>query len=356
VRERGESGSMSEDGEARAREEVFGEALASLCERLERLLAEVPAPLREDVALALRQEGKLLAWRAVSRAEAQVGRLSEPQAGRWPLLTFLIARSLSPAVALDYAAGAALAVECLVCAIDILDDLVDDDQTPLLQAVGEARAINAAAALLALAQQAILTVAPGARAPAAEPLALLGELQAASLACLAGQQSDLLAEAQPLSAYGREDCLALAAAKAGSLMRLACRLGALVAGASPPLCELFSRLGELLGIAGQLDNDCHDLHASLAPPPALSQPKSDLRRGKKTLPLVLAASTGCSPEELFALQHGAPVRSALSARLAEAITAAWSICLLYRERARLCLQAIEACQPLPPELHQLLGL
>ncbi|WP_162179559.1 polyprenyl synthetase family protein [Thermogemmatispora carboxidivorans] len=348
---------MSENGETTAREGVCGEMLAFLYGRLERLLTEVPGPLREEVALALRQEGKLLAWQgAASGAELQRWEPGELREGRWPLLTFLIARSLGPAVALDYAAGAALAVECLVCAIDIFDDLVDEDQTPLLQTLGEARAINVAAALLALAQQAILTVASEAKAPASEPLLLLSELQAASLACLAGQQRDLLAEVQPLSVFRREDCLALAAAKAGSLMRLACRLGALVAGASPPLCELFTRLGELLGIAGQLDNDCHDLHAWLAPSPAGSRPKSDLRRGKKTLPLVLATSTGCSPEELLALQQGAPISTALSARLSEAITAAWSICLLYRERARLCLQAIEVCQPLPPELHQLLGL
>ncbi|WP_376793811.1 polyprenyl synthetase family protein [Thermogemmatispora sp.] len=348
---------MSEDrrAEAETGEEAFTEGLAFLCGWLERLLAAVPAPLREDVALALRQEGKLLAWREAVLARSAGER--EPWAGRWPLLTFSIARALDPAGSADYAAGAALAVECLVCAIDIFDDLADDDQTLLLQAVGAARAINVAAALQALAQQAILMVEAEARPPAAGPLILLAELQAASLSCLAGQQSDLLAEALPLSAYRREECLALAAAKAGSLMRLACRLGALVAGASPSLCELFARLGELLGVAGQLDNDCHDLHAALARPPALARPKSDLRRGKKTLPLVLAASSGgCSPDELLALQQGAPVSSALSACLAEAITAAWSICLLYRERARLCLQAIEACWPLPPALHRLLGL
>nr|BBH92524.1 hypothetical protein KTA_07230 [Thermogemmatispora argillosa] len=348
---------MSEDRRTTAREEVLREALAFLSGRLERLLLEVPAPLQEDVALALRQESKLLTWRTAELSGGDpVQGPGEPRAGRWPLLTFLIAGALCPEGEPDYAAGAALAIECLVCAIDIFDDLVDDDQTPLLQTIGEARAINVAAALLTLAQQAILAVAASARPPAAEPPVLLAELQTATLACLAGQQQDLLAEALPLTAWCREECLALAAAKAGSLMRLACRLGALAAGVPPSLCEQFSRLGELLGIAGQLDNDCHDLHAVLTRPPTLSRPKSDLRRGKKTLPLVLAAASGCAPDALLALQQGTAMQAALSTNLAEAITAAWSISLLYRERARLCLQAIEACQPLPPELHQILGL
>ncbi|MBX5450527.1 polyprenyl synthetase family protein [Thermogemmatispora sp.] len=348
---------MNEDRRTTVREEVLREALMFLSDWLERFLLEAPAPLREDLALALHQEGKLLTWRAAGLDGGLLGQgPGGLRVGRWPLLTFLIALALRPEEKPDYAAGAALAVECLVCAIDIFDDLIDDDQTPLLQTIGEARAINVAAALLTLAQRAILAPSASVRPPAAEPPVLLAELQAATLACLAGQQQDLLAEALPFAACSREECLALAAAKAGSLMRLACRLGALAAGASPSLCDQFSRLGELLGIAGQLDNDCHDLHAMLTCPPTLSRPKSDLRRGKKTLPLVLAAASGCSPDALLALQQGSPIPTALSARLAEAITAAWSISLLYRERARLCLQAIEACQPLPPELLHILGL
>ena len=82
--------------------------------------------------------------------------------------------------------------------------------------------------------------------------------------------------------------------------------------------------------------------------------KSDLVRGKKTLPIVLAArkqeilqKTALSADEekqteMQALHHG--------------ILAAWSLCLLYRERARLLLQELAAQRVVSPELRRLLGL
>jgi len=41
--------------------------------------------------------------------------------------------------------------------------------------------------------------------------------------------------------------------------------------------------------------------------------------------------------------------------LNEGILAAWDICLLYRERARDCLQKIEGQHPISPTLRLLLG-
>ncbi len=49
-------------------------------------------------------------------------------------------------------------------------------------------------------------------------------------------------------------------------------------------------MGEYLGIAHQLDNDAHDLYDLLYPKPEhTAVGKSDLFRGKKTLPVVLPA-------------------------------------------------------------------
>src|SRR5439155_16041161 len=136
----------------------------------------------------------------------------------------------------------------------------------------------------------------------------------------------------------QEECIEIAAAKAGALMRLACRLGALCAGADDVLCELFSELGELLGIAHQLDNDAHDLYYLLqsetsAVPPAQAEDitrsiKTDLVRQKKTLPVVLAARVNSSLQKA-----SAPVDKEEHLRaLHEGIIATWGICLLYRER------------------------
>ncbi len=334
--------------------EVFRDHLALLRERLWSLLEEVPPPLRADVILALQQHGKLLAAEGPAPAEAGT------HAGRWPLLTLLVACCVQPQIDRQYAGEVALAVECLVSAIDIFDDVIDDDQTAIIRCLGVARAINVATALMALAQQALLAAVARAEPSAQVTAALLQTLQVATLRSLAGQQRDLLAEALPLTAYGREECIALAAAKAGSLMSLACRLGAVCAQADEVLCQRFAELGELLGIAAQLDNDCHDLYALIGGPPPereggeMSESKSDLVRGKKTLPLVLAAAAGCALSDLLELSDAG--QEATLARAREAITTAWGISLLYRERARACLQAIEGWRPVPPELRLLLGV
>ena len=148
-------------------------------------------------------------------------------------------------------------------------------------------------------------------------------------------------------------------------MRLACRLGALCAGADDVLCELFSELGELLGIAHQLDNDCHDLYYLLqsetsAVPPAQAENitrsfKTDLVRRKKTLPVVLAARTESSLQEVSVPVDIEKKEEHVRA-LHEGIIATWGICLLYRERARDRLQLIEDQRPIAPELHMLLNL
>ena len=162
-----------------------------------------------------------------------------------------------------------------------------------------------------------------------------------------GQHRDLLAEQQSLHEFTAreslelviEKCLEIARGKAGSIMRLACRLGAMCAGANKELLEQFSLLGEQLGIAHQLHNDCHDLYDFLSSSGAqedIRQEKSDMARGKKTLPIVLAqtlqeSTTGADTEDyedVLALQRG--------------ILAAWGIRLLYRERVRSCLELIQA--------------
>ena len=147
----------------------------------------------------------------------------------------------------------------------------------------------------------------------------------------------------------------MAAAKAGSLMSLACRLGALCAGADETLCEQFAEMGKLLGIAHQLDNDSHDLYYLLqgATSSTATSGKSDLERGKKTLPVVLAAHSENSLQKQ-ALSADEERQEHLKA-LHEGITTTWGICLLYRERARDRLQEIEARQPIDPLLRLLLG-
>jgi len=329
-----------------------------LRERLHHLLATLHPVLYTDVVRALEGEGKLLSHPRVNAGSPA----PTLPAGVWPLLTLLVAQSISPDIDPICASSVAAAVECFVCALDLLDDVMDGDQTTTLQALGVARTLNVSIVLLTLAQQAILSLSQQNAAPTLI-LRLLEALQESALVATTGQHRDILAEQKPAQDFTREECVEIAAAKAGSITRLACRLGALCAGADDIRCEEFSELGELLGIAHQLDNDSHDLYyllygdtsavASIEAGTATRNVKTDLARGKKTLPIVLAAKQDATLQQA-SLSADEEKERYLHA-LHEGITATWGICLLYRERARESLQMIEAQKPAVSLLRLLLG-
>lgn len=338
----------------------FAVQQALLAEQFSHLLTDLHAELCADVLLALRAPGKLLSDLADTRA-VEASTSHRLPAGVWPLLTLLIAQYLVPESDPLPACRVALAVECFICALDLLDDAEDGDATPLIQAIGVPRVLNVSTTLLALAHRAILSLFACEVAPE-HTLLLLNTLQETSLTATAGQHQDLLAEQKPVEAFDQQTCLAIAAGKAGALMRLACLLGALCVGASQQLCEQCAALGELLGIAHQLDNDCHDLSLILDNETSPAQKaeqyvKTDLQRGKKTLPVVLAAaSRNAYPQESASQSEKMPESERRALR--EGILTTWGVCLLYRERASDCLQKIaDSCaRPISPELHLLLGL
>ena len=322
-----------------------------LCGRLLDYLNDLPLALRADIVEALSAEGKLFHEPAI-RFD-----------GRWALLPLYLARALSEEAAQAWSFAAALAMECLICATDLLDDVMDEDMTPLIERLGVARTLNVSLALLSLPQRILLALA-GRHPLSPLPLRLLDAVQRAFLLAVSGQQQDLLAERRLACELSREDCIEIAAAKAGSLLGLACRLAALCAGVEEPLVERCAEMGRLLGIAAQLDNDAHDLARLLEPGGAGSR-KSDLRRAKKTLPVVLAAR---SLHEARGLEAGEIDRtfqglSSLSeegqevviSALREGILATWGISLLYRERARDCFNEMIGDGPVRETLLQVLG-
>ena len=346
---------MTSDRESSsALDNPFATSQRLLQERLRLLLEALSPELRTDVVHALEGRGKLL-----YALEDESAHPALP-AGVWPLLTLLVAQALSPGIDLHAASSVAVAIECFICALDLLDDVEDDDQTPTLQDLGVGRALNVSTTLLLLSLRALLSLPKGNEARPSL-VSLLSALLEAALVAASGQHRDLLAEHWEVSDLTLEDCLAIASAKAGALMSLACRFGALCAEAEPSVCEQYADLGLLLGTAHQLDNDCHDLAAELGTAP-LTTPdsrspqavKTDLRSKKKTLPIVLAA------QQNAALQRGASsadeesqtVRTALQ----DGILATWSICLLYRERAHIRKQEIETRRAMTPALRLLLGL
>ncbi|HKV59003.1 MAG TPA: polyprenyl synthetase family protein [Ktedonobacteraceae bacterium] len=326
-----------------------------LRERLHILLSTLHPALQSDVKRTFAESGKLLSQPSNNAGAAY----PTMPAGVWPLLTLSIAQHISPSIDAAFASSVAIATACYVCALDLLDDVEDEDQTPIIQELGAARTLNVSTTLLALAQQALLSLLQQG-ADQALVLRLLGVMSEATLVATSGQQRDLLAEQRNASDFTREECIEIAAAKAGAIMRLACLLGAICAGASEAECAEFAEMGELLGIAHQLDNDAHDLYyllesADASPDiPVERNVKTDLARGKKTLPVVLAASMSASLQENR--EPTDEVKQEYVQALREGIMTTWAICLLYRERANDHARAISLRKPLAPELRLLLGL
>jgi geranylgeranyl pyrophosphate synthase len=335
---------------------LFFDAQALLRPLLEARLQTLPPPLRADVARTLKEKGSLLAASSSSDEQQQ----PPFPAGVWALLTLLVAQVLTPDVDLVVAGSVAVAVECEVQALDILDDIMDDDLTPAKQEMGRERMRKVATALLTLARQEVLALEK-AGTDAGHILLLLGTIEEATMEASAGQHRDLLAEARAAEDLTDEECLQIAAAKGGVLFRLACRLGAECARAEAREVELFAQLGLLLGTAAQLDSDCRDLYTLLQENPAdtvtlgVAGPvgtRSDLQRAKKTLPVVLAARAIHAEQGDTGTGVGSQLPRSL---LLEQILTTSGIARVYYERVREAVQEFERERgPLSPALRALL--
>jgi len=352
-------------------ENPFAAQQELLRERLNFLLTAVHPAMYADVVRAFQEEGKLLYQPLTGIISPRTTR----PAGIWSLLTLLVAQHVSPDIDPIYVSSIAVSVECFCAALDLLDDVEDEDQTPIMQELGAARVLNVTTVLLTLAQQALLSLSDLGVDPV-NILSLLNTLQESALGITSGQHRDLLAEQRSALDFTREECIDIAAVKAGAILRLACRLGAQCAGADTVLCEQFAEFGLLLGTAAQLDNDSHDLYyllqdviPSILLEDAGATPrstKSDLVRRKKTLPIVLAATemakTRGAAGESFddalqkILELSDEERNEYLRALKEGILTTWGICILYRERARDRLREFESLRPVSPALRILTGL
>jgi geranylgeranyl diphosphate synthase, type I len=198
------------------------------------------------------------------------------------------------------AVPAAVAVE-LVHDFSLLhDDVMDRDLTrrhrPTAWSVfGVGPAILAGDALLALATD----VLADSGHPAAEQgvRMLAGTVQE----LVDGQMADLAFEQR--TDVGLPDCLRMAEAKTGALLGCACALGALFGGGHPDEVAELQSFGRDLGLAFQLVDDLLGIWGD---PSTTGKPvSSDLRCRKKSLPVVVALTSGMpAGRELAALYHG----------------------------------------------------
>ncbi|MFG1604645.1 polyprenyl synthetase family protein [Actinoplanes sp. NPDC049265] len=258
----------------------LGTPVRTVAALLEWSRATVDPPLRAAVATLPPATAELVdyhfGWRDAAGAPAR------EYAGKAvrPLLTLLAARAVGADAAV--AVPAAVAVELVHNFSLVHDDIMDGDRTRRHRATlwnvhGVGPAILAGDAMLALAGQ---TIEAEVRAAA-----LLGT---AVQRLIDGQLADLAFERRGDVTPAR--CEAMAEAKTAALLSAATELGAVAGGGSPAACARLARFGHLIGLAFQFTDDLLGIWGD---PAVTGKPvRSDLRTGKKSLPVVAALHSG----------------------------------------------------------------
>jgi geranylgeranyl diphosphate synthase, type I len=247
--------------------------------------------------------------------------------GLRPALTLLCAEAVG-ACAEDAIAGA-VAVEMVHAFSLVHDDLMDGDERrrhrpTLWKAFGAGPAVLAGDALLAHGFAALTASGAGraCRGAAADMLST------ALVELADGQAEDIAFEDRPWTgrrAVSVEEYTTMAAGKTGALLGCAAGLGALLGGGGPEATAAMTLAGRNLGLGFQAIDDLLGIWGD---PLVTGKPVfSDLRRRKKTLPVVHAfvADGAAHARRLTALLDGAgdaPDREGTLRRAAELIARA----------------------------------
>ena len=183
----------------------------------------------------------------------------------------------------EVATPVAAAVEMLVAAGNVLDDLEDDDSGPRVDLKKRAIQTNGATGLLHLGRK-LISEADSSVSRSAPVAALLEALDDTMLQAYTGQHMDLWLEGLHDINVGQS--LRMTQLKAGPLGWFACYSGALVGCGDRDIALHFGDFGWHFSVSAQLGNDLHGLSPSL-------QQKSDLRRRKMTVPISSLLSDSC---------------------------------------------------------------
>jgi len=239
----------------------------------------VPEELRRLVLDALAKPGRLLARR---RASIPV---------TLTLLSFSAAAQCEPTEAVQ----AAAAMELLMAAADLMDDVQDDEGPDVYDRRTTGEVLEVISLLLLLSHDCIVEVislllllshdciasSTDGRIAAGRTLRALRTLDQLGMAAIRGQHLDMTLEtARVISISVALDCTRL---KAASLTRCATEIGAVLGTDDERIVELLACFGRHFGIVAQLVNDI----AAVWPG---QNGKSDIRLRKKTLPVVFSLS------------------------------------------------------------------
>lgn len=192
---------------------------------------------------------------------------------------------------IESAVPAGAGIELLHSFTLLHDDIADRDEIrrgrPTVWRVwGIGQAITAGDAMYAMANLAAAGLS-GSDLPAETAAAVVRELSEASLAVCEGQQLDLSYEGR--ADVTVDDYLGMIALKTAALFSAATGIGARIAGAPEEIIQVMRGFGRDLGVAYQIRDDLLGLWGDVA---ALGKPVgSDLRRNKRTLPIIHALSS-----------------------------------------------------------------
>jgi geranylgeranyl pyrophosphate synthase len=191
----------------------------------------------------------------------------------WPLLPLVVCESISGSY--EHALPAAAALQLLMAAGDVFDDVEDADAPESISArYGPAIAVNAANTLIALAEAAVTRLST--RGVADHTVVRVMEaVNSFFINACAGQHLDLSLSSE--IAISEDDYLKVVGMKSASQVECACLVGALLASARQELIDIFAKFGHNLGMAAQITNDIQGITR-----------EGDILKPKITLPVIYA--------------------------------------------------------------------
>lgn len=325
----------------------------TLKEILASLSGTLPATLLQIGKQALTAPGKVMAAELMTIAGEDPRSLPLP---RWPLQVILAYQAVLPEEERSTwrrALPAAAAYEIVIAATDLLDELADEDPSPVVRLYGPGQALNTANVLLVIAQHTLLKDALGAGGERA--LRALESLFETLLQAGGGQHLDMLYSTLGPNDVDLDMSAHVTSLKAGALIGGACRVGALMAGAEGEVLELLTRLGKETGGIAQIINDIQDVLPQAATASAdevsLAERKTDLLLRKRTLPIVFTLrEEGEKPNALqraFDSGDTQPGEDELTQAILEGggIQFAQLIIEVHRQNIRDVLDRLEALRP-----------
>ena len=243
----------------------------------------------------------------------------------------------------------AVAVELVHAYSLIHDDIMDGDETrrhrvTLWEAYGIGPAVLTGDALFALAVETIV----GTRSE--HTTAAMSHLAATLTDLACGQAQDIEFETRPwigAEAVGVDEYRAMADRKTGSLLSCATAIGAVLAGAPPSVVDPLLLAGRHFGRVFQAVDDLLGIWGD---PSVTGKPIfNDLRRGKKTLPVLAAISSNTSPGqhlgELLSSRNG--VDENMLPQAARLIEQAGGRCFARQESQRNLTRALQILADAP---------